>query len=529
MRSLLIYLFLSFFFTNVFGQRLDRQLIVEWKTDGVGDGISKLYTSLITKAVSDKAGIDLLQFGNEETTAEVFQKLRKDPRVASVQYNYRVSFRGRPDDPRYGSEQGNLARAGFERAWDLSAGGTTVEEDEIVIAILDAGYDLRHEDIANSLWRNPAELPGDGVDNDGNGLVDDIHGWNYNNGTAAYRISTHGTQVMGLIGAEGNNGIGISGTNWRSKLMLFDINTVAEIVAAYDYILEQRTLYNESNGAQGAFVVATNASFGVEGATCDEFPVWGAMYEKLGRAGVLTAASTSNRPWNVDIEGDMPTDCTTDFLIGVANLGTDDRLFTSSGFGQMSVDLAAPGEGSYSLRPRNSYGSFGGTSAAAPYVAGAIALLYATPCPSLVAATRRNPAEAALRVRQALLASVAPNSSLEFRSVTGGSIDVAAAQAMLFESCEEYSTSSELTIDRLYPNPTDGEIILEIPQLSIGEAAYLELYDALGRQVTSRPLERVDGGGKLRLRASVAGLSAGWYLLRLVDRERSAQRAIIVR
>ncbi|NJO87455.1 MAG: hypothetical protein HC821_05720 [Lewinella sp.] len=161
---------------------------------------------------------------------------------------------------------------------------------------------------------------------------------------------------MGILGARGNNAIGIAGTSWATRLMVFRIQEISDIIAAYDYVLEQRRLWQSSGGQAGALVVATNASFGLEGRFCREFPVWGNMYEALGQAGVLSVASAANRAWNVDDFGDMPTTCTSEFLLGVANSDENDLLFRSSAWGPVSIDLAAPGQGSYTTRTNGTYG-----------------------------------------------------------------------------------------------------------------------------------------------------------------------------
>ncbi len=374
-----------------------------------------------------------------------------------------------------------MARAGFETAWELTTGGTTADGRKIVTAILDAGFDVTHEDLTESLWTNSREIPDDGLDNDGNGFIDDLHGWNFIGDSPAYPIVTHGTQVAGLIGATGNNARGVTGTNWSSRLMLFSINTVADIVAAYQYILEQRRLYNTTDGNAGALVVVTNASFGIEGGTCVDFPVWGAMYDALGEVGILTAASVANVSRDVDVVGDMPTDCPSEFLMGVTNVDQDDNRFSSAGFGRENVDLGAPGEGSYTTRPGNAYGSFGSTSAAAPYVTGAVALLYATPCPVLQELLQRDPSGAALLIRESLLASVRASPSLQNAVSTGGVLDVGRAQQYLLRACSGPGSASPAA--SLFPNPFRGRLLLRVPAPGVTAAAVVNVYNALGQRV----------------------------------------------
>ena len=226
-------------------QRIDTQLLCAWSNTPHAEKAAARYT-----IVRIAAGVDLLTFPDVKSAAAAIVRLSVDPSVSSVQYNWYVTPRVQPDDPAY-PRQPNLARAGYEEAWDLTTGGSSPDGRTIVTAILDAGFDVNHEDLLNRLWVNEEEIDGDGLDNDGNGLVDDLHGWNFIGGTPAYPANTHGTQVAGVIGAAGNNGLGISGTNWNSRLMLFAINTVADIVAAYQYIVDQRERYNQSGGTRG--------------------------------------------------------------------------------------------------------------------------------------------------------------------------------------------------------------------------------------------------------------------------------------
>ncbi len=517
---LLIQLFL--FMGLASGQQPNHELIIRWK----GEKRTQIAGATF-RTIVPALNIDVLSFNDEVARERALKALQREALVEAVERNQEVDFRIEPNDTRYAEEQGNLTRVGFDRAWDLTPGGRTVDGEEIVVAVLDAGFDVLHNDLKDNLWINTADAPGDGIDNDNNGYIDDKHGWDFISGRPVFPRDNHGTRVIGILGAKGNNGFGITGTNWDIKMMLFSILSVADIIEAYGYILAQRQLYNETNGAQGALVVATNASFGIEGSTCTDYPVWGRMYDDLGAAGILTAASTANRSWDVDNFGDMPTDCASDYLIGVANLGTTDRLHTSSGYGRESVDLAAPGEGSFSTSPNNSYSGFASTSAAAPFVTGAIALLYATPCEFLMNTMRSDPAAAALLIRDAVLSSVTPNATVEFRTSSGGVLDVAEAQRLLAEQCNA-DTEEAFEITSIFPNPASANATIVTNAIVFSEGATVELYDALGRLVSKQQPPRV-AFAPVTLSLDLTGLPAGWYTLRLEERDRVAVSRIVVR
>ncbi|MGB3801167.1 MAG: S8 family peptidase, partial [Lewinella sp.] len=241
--------------------------------------------------------------------------------------------------------------------------------------------------------------------------------------------------------------------------------------------------------------------------------------------GILTAASVANVGRDADLAGDMPIDCPSNFLIGVTNVDADDGIFSSSGYGRVNVDLAAPGEESYTTRPGNAYGSFGSTSAAAPYVTGAVSLLYASAdCDRLRDMIRRRPADAARLMRQAILESVRPAPTLTLNTATGGIIDVAAAQARLISNC--VVDEAPFSIELLYPNPTFGNLYLNTTAIALSTEALVFVYDVAGRQLGTVEITRVNTDPAV-LELDVRNLAAGWYLLEIVDGERRARTKFI--
>ena len=483
-------------------------IIVQWADQNTQVKHVKHYVD--RRWLAERLNIELLSFSDHGTAQDALKRIQLSGKAVAAQMNAVVHLRSTPNDPLYSRQTDNFSRAGFTSAWAVTTGGLSTTNKEIVVAVLDDGFDVEHEDLTGALWMNPGELPEDGIDNDDNGFIDDVNGWNFVEGNGKFPPTTHGTQVLGLLGAEGNNGIGISGTNWRSSIMLLrNVTTIAQTIEAYEYVRQQRDLWNRTDGEQGAFVVATNASFGIEGATCTDYPVWATMYEELGKVGILTAAATANRRWDVDIHGDMPTDCPSDYLITVANANTTDGLFRNSAFGRISIDLVAPGEGSYSTLTGSRYGSFGSTSAAAPYVTGAIALLYATDCNSFDDLTRRDPAAAARYVRSVILSGVRPSPLLAFRTATGGVVDVAASQTEILEQCDALEGEVDLKIT-LSPNPTSDRVVLKTNILALSTDVQVTLRDALGR-VVLQPIPDVTSVAPLTLAFDVSTLPVGYY------------------
>ena len=437
----------------------------------------------LEKKLSKAANINLIGYDTLTVNAlKLLEEIKKDPQVEYACFDISVESRGdMPDDPNLASQWG-LFTIGTEKVWELTKGGVSASGDTIVVAILDTGFDINHEDLKGNIWINKGEKPGDKIDNDQNGYIDDITGWNFVHQNATHIADNHGSSVAGIIGAKGNNGKGISGMNWHVKLMVFETRLVSDIIAAYDYIIEQRERYNRTKGKQGAFVVTTNASFGVNKIKCVDQPLWGEMYDRLGAAGILSVAGAANNPWNVDEVGDMPTTCKSDYLMTVLNTNPKDERYAGSAFGAVSIDMGAPGQNSFSTRNNNEYGVFHGNSAAAPHLAGAIALLYSIPRHKLADDAMAFPAQTAMKIRNLLLNNVDKVPSLVSLTSTGGRLNVFSSMLKLLEIYPEKKPEMPTGKLLVYPNPSIDEIYVEIAKPE-NETGLLSIYNAMGQQV----------------------------------------------
>jgi len=437
----------------------------------------------IEKQLSKTQNISLLRYDTSTIGPdELLKELAAFPDVESAHFDYVLETRQGPNDPDV-SEQWGVFAIGADKAWGLTTGGLTTQGDTIVVAILDSGFDVLHEDLRENVWKNHAETFGDRIDNDNNGYVDDFMGWNFITNSPMHMSDQHGHSVAGIIGARGNNQKGVAGINWNIKLMLLETRMVSDIIAAYEYIIDQRERYNTSSGKSGAFVVATNASFGVNRVFCEQQPAWGKIYERLGAAGILTAAGAANNAWDVDQVGDMPTTCPSEFLLTVLNTNANDERYYGSAFGRKSIDMGAPGQNSYTTKPFNSYGSFNGNSAAAPHLAGAIALLYAMPCGNIGREALRYPKETALKVRQALLSGVDLSAALSAITATGGRLNVFNSLNLLMEKCRDpKEVGAAVTV---FPNPAQSSLFLDFVTPA-GKASSLKIFNALGQPMLVR-------------------------------------------
>lgn len=407
-------------------------------------------------------------------TDSLYKVFLQDPDVIIVQYHHYVEIRQFPDDPFFmnqwnfyndGSSGGVVdADIDLELAWDLSTGGWTTTGDTIVVAVVDDEFSIPHNDLR--FRKNHDEIPGNGIDDDGNGYVDDHIGYNVTSGNDEMPVGSHGTHITGIIGAKGDNFLGVAGMNWYMEVLPVSIGNgpvlESNVLLAYEYVRAERKRYDLSGGEEGSFIVATNSSFGIDFAQPDDFPVWCAMYDSLGQLGILNSAATANMNINVDAAGDMPTGCPSNFIIAVNNINKNDEK-SSSAFGEETIDMGAPGALVYSTVMDNAYAYQSGTSMAAPHVAGAVALLMSYACEEFIDNFRENPPVFAAYIKDFLMQGVDPIPDLDGITVTGGRLNVYNAMLLLDDFCMDMPASineSGSVQPLVFPNPVHNHLVL---------------------------------------------------------------------
>ncbi len=457
---LFLSLFLSLFSTSLYSQLLDKKLgELLIKTDYPIEDILSEFAQFdgertdlkLIKKISPSINIYHLSFDYVHIHERYFKEaISRSHLVETVQFNHIISYRNTPDDTEFDAQwqyintgqSGGTAGADIDMdlAWDITTGGLTVLGDTIVAAIIDDGLAWTHDDFGDNIWFNYNEIPNNGIDDDNNGYVDDYQGWNAYTNNDVITGGGHGTPVAGIVGAKGDNDNGVAGVNWNVKLMIIQGGgDEAEALAAYAYCYEHRKRYNDSNGQEGAFVVTTNASWGVDFGQPADAPLWCDFYDTMGQEGIMSCGATINGEENIDVVGDLPTACPSDWLISVTNMNHFDEKVNGAGYGLNTIDLGAFGQGTWTAAAPNGYGGFGGTSGATPHVAGTVALLYSTDCPSFAILAKSNPAQAALNVKEYILNGVDPNPSLQGITVTEGRLNVHNALNNLLDDCE-YNT-----------------------------------------------------------------------------------------
>ncbi len=283
------------------------------------------------------------------------------PGVVTAEPDYTIQLQRTPNDDRYSSLYG-MAKINAPTAWD-----TTTGSGNFVVAVIDSGVDYNHPDLAANMWRNPGEINGDGLDNDGNGLVDDVFGANFagTNTGNPFDDNGHGTHVAGTIGAVGNNGVGVAGVNWGVKIMALKFLTASGSGSTSDAI--EALNYAVANGAK-----VSNNSWGGGGYSSSLFNAIQSAQAK----GHIFVAAAGNSNVDIDVSPSYPASYNLANVVAVASTTGTDARSSFSNYGDVTVDIAAPGSSILSTTPNNTYSTFSGTSMAAPHVAGAIALYW---------------------------------------------------------------------------------------------------------------------------------------------------------
>ena len=333
--------------------------------------------------------------------------------VRDVQPNFIYKIDLTPNDANYNSLYG-MTKISAPTAWSRTTG-----DKNVVVAVIDTGVRYTHEDLAANMWRNTGEIPGNGIDDDGDGFVDDVYGYNFANNTGdPIDDYGHGTHCAGTIGAVGNNSKGVTGVNWNVSIMAIKTHdaqgnsTAAKLIAAYNYVrmMKQR----------GVNVRVTSNSYG----GAPEAPAFDQAtkdaVDALGAADVLNVFAAGNDGRNTDVAPAYPASYDSPSIVSVAASNSTDDKAGFSNFGVTTVDLAAPGVGILSTMSGSdqSYGNLSGTSMATPHTAGAAALIAAA-----------YPGLSAQAIKTRLLNSVDRLPQWNNLVVSGGRLNVAKAIA----------------------------------------------------------------------------------------------------
>lgn len=436
--------------------------------------------------------------------------LKNLPFVQNVQYNYQLKKRTEPNDALFG-QQWYLHRINAAAMWTATTGGVSPCGDSIVVAVIDEEY-THHTDLAPNYWRNKKEIPLNNIDDDQNGYTDDLNGANVKTQNGTHTFGAHGTEVAGVIAAKGNNSTGIAGLNWTTKLMILSgVTNDEEIVKAYNYIYAQRSLYNTTQGREGAYIVVTNMSLGYNNSFPNEHPLLCAIYDRMGSLGILNIVASTNIKGDIDKIGDMPSLCPSENLIVATASNRSDNLIT--GFSKKSVDIAAPGEDILTTYLNDTYEMTGGASLAAPQVAGAVALLWSLNAPKIC---QRTEIEKKDLIKAAILRGVQTSSVLMQNTVSGGRLDLEQA-LRAFNRLLYGAAIGDAQLLNIYPNPTTQDINVEI-QIPIeatgNDIGSIEIQNSNGQYIYVYSITENDLA-QPKIALKLQNIAAGCYFVKL--------------
>ncbi|MCL1474338.1 S8 family serine peptidase [Argonema antarcticum] len=384
------------------------QLIVKFKEGISAKDVRTLKENLNAAVVATTETLDTELWEIKGITVEeAIGTYRNDSRIEYIEPNFVVSINATiPNDPSFNQLWGlnNTGQTGgtpdadidAAEAWDLQTGS------DVVVGVIDTGVDYNHPDLVDNIWTNPGEIS-DGIDNDGNGYVDDIHGYDFvNNDGDPFDDNGHGTHVSGTIAGRGNNGVGVTGVSWDAQIMGLKFLNAGGFGDTFGAV--QAVEYATLMGAK-----LTNNSWGGGGYSQ-------ALYDAIaaaGNTGQLFVAAAGNEASNNDIFPAYPANYDLDNIISVAATDRNDNLAGFSNYGATTVDLGAPGVNIYSTVPYSSgYDTYSGTSMATPHVSGVASLIWA-----------QNPGMTAQEVKNRILGSVDPVAALDGKTLTGGRLN----------------------------------------------------------------------------------------------------------
>jgi subtilisin family serine protease len=426
--SVLFYLIFFSFFSKTFAESTSYELLVKFSPKTTQETINQilLSESLSADKYFDATGIYLVRSMDSLSQEEMIQKLNADPDVLYAEPNYEVQSTRLPNDP-YFSEEWALSNngqyqgvagvdIGMSSVWDEVTGSSAM-----IVAVIDTGVDYTHPDLAPNIWVNSAEIPGNKIDDDQNGYVDDVYGYDfYHDEGDPMDDRYHGTHVAGTIGAVGDNGIGVTGIGWNVQLMALKFlgpdgnGPLSGAIEAIDYAIKN-----------GAKILNNSWTFTYPGLTGlptgpSEEPVQSLRdaIRKADEAGAIFVAAAGNDGVSDDANPHYPASYSLGNIVSVAATDNKDNLANFSDYGATSVDLGAPGVVIFSTYPtwkeNPPYHFLSGTSMASPHVAGAAALLWAA-----------NPSLTHRQVIDQILQGAQPIPALSGKSVTGGRLDLA--------------------------------------------------------------------------------------------------------
>ncbi|MBL7076161.1 MAG: S8 family serine peptidase [Kiritimatiellae bacterium] len=470
-------------------QHATNSLIVRFADPAIGRKGHTLLNALGSARIVRKfklvPGLCVVELPTSTEVSEALQSLNADAGILYAEPNYEVKAFGTiPDDVDFDELWGmhNTGQTGgtedadidAPEAWDMHVG-----RRDVVVAVIDTGVDYTHEDLVANVWTNEGEIASNGIDDDGNGYVDDVYGYDFHNSDAdPMDDHGHGTHCAGTIGAEGDNGIGVVGVNWQVRIMAlkflssFGSGSTVDAISCIEYAT-----------AMGAHVM--NNSWGGGGYS----QALKDAIDAAGTTGVVFAAAAGNDYGNDnDASPQYPAGYDSENIIAVMSTDHEDSRSYFSNYGETSVDIGAPGSDILSCKPGNDYQTMSGTSMATPHVAGASAMLRAI-----------NPMLTPAQIRAVLMETADP--TLPGECVSGGRLNLASAVAGMWapwltvvpDSAAAIVPGAAVDVEAildasdLKPGEYQGEIIIATDDVEQPQVVVPVVFDVMAPEIAMAP------------------------------------------
>ncbi|MBK9108112.1 MAG: S8 family serine peptidase [Saprospiraceae bacterium] len=427
----------------------------------------KFLLNLSFKTVySDKA---ILNWLNKQFFIENFQK------VSTLQQRACV-----PNDSAYFAQY-NMGLMRFDEVWCFKNSGINPLGDTLVVGVIDFGFDFTLADLHPNIFRNNLEIPDNGIDDDQNGYKDDYYGLNARIMPESdnHFKESHGTQVISVVGAQGNNKQAITGTNQNIKMLLCSAVTSDQLLKCYYYFIKMKRDYINSGGKKGAYIVSSNLSAGFDRQFPDDLPLVCQVYDSLGKVGILNVVATINDNDDIAVVGDIPGLCPSDHLITVTNTNRFDQKVFEAGYNSVHVDLGACGEEILMLNLDGKLSEESGCSFSSPHVAGAVSVLYQF-CPKINILNKTQAEFASLLMKSFILSNGDDLVSLKGITSTGKRLNVLKS----LEKLNSYCTNDSILTPEIGLNPSlgSGVFTLNFNPVKFGDYHVL-IFNSLGQEL----------------------------------------------
>ncbi len=410
------------------------EVIIKFKSTATVSDTTFIHAGLRVIKSFDAIGVYKCAITDDKPVTDVLLKCNADDDIEYAEPNYIYRTFVTPNDPRF-SELYGMTIIDGPAAWDVQTGSKSV-----IVGVIDTGVDYEHEDLENNMWTNPGESgsgkENNGVDDDGNGFVDDFRGWDFiNDDNNPFDDNQHGTHVSGSVGAEGNNSRGVVGVNWNVSIMALKFlgadgsGTTDDAVSAIIYATNM-----------GAKVLSNSWGGGGRSQALED------AIKYANDHGVLFIAAAGNESSDNDRFATYPANYQVANVVSVAASTSGDGLASFSNYGRRTVHLAAPGNNILSTVPNDRYARLSGTSMATPHVSGAMALVWA-----------QFPAHSAMQIKNRVLGSIDRNSTFADRTITGGRLNV--NRALSTNPIIANTTRLDNTLDETGPYVVEADVL----------------------------------------------------------------------